>query len=560
MAITVEDLTTTGRDFLERGEWEQARAAFEAALKSGETAEALEGLAQACHWLNDGTRGIETRERAFRLYHEAGDFRSAVRAAMWLAIDYAEFRGEVAVASGWLQRARNLLDHLEPCLEGAHLLSFLANEKLVGERDLDAARKLAAEARAIAEAIQNVDGLMISKALEGLALVSEGNVSEGMRWLDEATLMAISGECKDIGLIGAACCSLISACERVRDFDRAAQWCTHVKQFCRKWRMGSMFATCRTQYSNVLISQGRWSQAEEELLSAKEELAERRPPLVRAATVRLAELRRRQGRFAEARQLFASVNTHVLSLLGQSVLALDEGDTQVACDYANRYLRQMPPLDKVERVPALEILVRVYAETGEAEKSREALSELKATADAISTDALRASARMAEGVVCNLDGSFDEAMTCFEDAIDLFDRVGMPYESVQSRLELAPILDKLGQEARAQSEAHAAQLQAESIGAGFLAQRAAQMDPQSTPVGSRRTDEETTTLSEREREILLLIAEGKDNNHIADELFLSIRTVERHISNAYQKLGITGKSARAAAAAYAIKNLSPETR
>jgi ATP/maltotriose-dependent transcriptional regulator MalT len=500
------------------------------------------------------------RERAFRLFNKAGNHRSAARAAMWLAIDYAEFRGEVAVASGWLQRARNMLEKLEPCVEAAFLLSFLANEKLLGEKDLEGARKLAAEARAIAEGVHSVDVLMISKALEGLVLVSEGNVREGMRWLDEATLMAIGGECKDIGLIGAACCSLISACERVRDFDRAAQWCGHVKEFCRKWRMGTMFATCRTQYSGVLISQGRWTQAEEELLSATEELAERRPPLVRAATVRLAELRRRQGRLDEARELFTRVSTHTLSLLGQSALALDEGDCNAACDYANRYLRRIPPVDKVERVPGLELLVRAYCGTGEMKKVGEVLAEFQSTAHAISTDALRASARMAEGIVDAAYERLNEAVTCFEDAIDLFDRACMPYESAQSRIRLAHLLNKVGQKSRAQSEAGAARMQAVNVGAEFLARQAAELVEPSTHIEPFRRDHENTLLSEREREILLLIAEGKDNNSIADELFLSIRTVERHVSNAYQKLGISGKSARAAAAAYAIRNLAPTPR
>jgi pimeloyl-ACP methyl ester carboxylesterase/DNA-binding CsgD family transcriptional regulator len=61
-------------------------------------------------------------------------------------------------------------------------------------------------------------------------------------------------------------------------------------------------------------------------------------------------------------------------------------------------------------------------------------------------------------------------------------------------------------------------------------------------------------LSERELEILRLAAEGKDNATIGEELVLSVRTVERHLSNAYVKLGLAGKAARSAAVAALVRN------
>jgi predicted ATPase/DNA-binding CsgD family transcriptional regulator len=65
---------------------------------------------------------------------------------------------------------------------------------------------------------------------------------------------------------------------------------------------------------------------------------------------------------------------------------------------------------------------------------------------------------------------------------------------------------------------------------------------------------EPAGLTPREIEILRLIAAGKSNQEIANELTLSVRTVERHISNIYEKIGIYGNTARAAATAYAFSH------
>jgi pimeloyl-ACP methyl ester carboxylesterase/DNA-binding CsgD family transcriptional regulator len=69
-----------------------------------------------------------------------------------------------------------------------------------------------------------------------------------------------------------------------------------------------------------------------------------------------------------------------------------------------------------------------------------------------------------------------------------------------------------------------------------------------TPPASSATAETVQDLSVREREVMRLVAEGLSNEEIAARLFLSVRTVERHLSNIYVKLRVSGKSARAAAA------------
>jgi DNA-binding NarL/FixJ family response regulator len=67
-------------------------------------------------------------------------------------------------------------------------------------------------------------------------------------------------------------------------------------------------------------------------------------------------------------------------------------------------------------------------------------------------------------------------------------------------------------------------------------------------------DDVASILSPRELDILSLAARGRDNDAIAAELVLSVRTVERHLQNAYAKLGLQGRTARTAAVARLLSN------
>ena len=109
MSTAVADLQT-GRDALARGAWAEARDAFERSIAEQESPEALEGLGVAAWWLDLAEVVFDVRERAYRLYQDRKDAVSAARVAVWLAWDYWAFRGEDAVANGWLQRARRLLE------------------------------------------------------------------------------------------------------------------------------------------------------------------------------------------------------------------------------------------------------------------------------------------------------------------------------------------------------------------------------------------------------------------------------------------------------------------
>ena len=106
---------------------------------------------------------------------------------------------------------------------------------VIFHHDAVTARRLGAQARALAGSLGEVDLEMLAQASLGFATVCEGNVAEGMRLLDEATAAAVGGEMTDPDAIVATCCYLISACERVRDYDRAGQWCNRAIRLAERW-------------------------------------------------------------------------------------------------------------------------------------------------------------------------------------------------------------------------------------------------------------------------------------------------------------------------------------
>lgn len=255
-------MVAQGRAALARYAWQEARASFEAALAQVTTPEALEGLANAAAFLYDGAGAIDAHEHAYRLYREAGDVLSAARMAVWLANDSLTFRGEAAVANGWLQRAHRLLDSCVPGPEHAFLAGMEAHLALMTRNDPAAALTHATEALRLARRFHLADIEALASAIEGLALVTQGSVVEGMSRLDEAAAAVLAGEVKDFDARGTALCYLIEACTRARDYDRAKQWCARVEQEFRRLGAEPLFAFCRPNLALVHMWLGMWQEAE----------------------------------------------------------------------------------------------------------------------------------------------------------------------------------------------------------------------------------------------------------------------------------------------------------
>lgn len=549
------DLMHAGFDALARGQWDACYRAFRAALEIQETPEAFEGLAQAAWWLDDIPTIFAARERAYSLFRQRGDRRHAASMATWLGLDHYIYRGEVAIANGWLQRAHRLIDAAPPSVEHGWLAIWSAHIALFEENDVVTARRESSRVVTLGRSLQSTDLEFIALALEGLALVSEGEVVAGMHRLDEATTAALAGEMTDPDAIVTTCCYLIFACERVRDYERAAEWCAKAESVSKHWSYRSMFAICRCHYAAVLMWRGDWSRAEHELLDALDILTTRRPGWARDALVRLGELRRRQGRFDEATTLFTRAQGHPSALLGLAQIALDREDAASAVDLIERFLRRVSCENRTERAVGLEVAIRAQIALGQTDLGETFATELDAAADALATQPLQAASFLAHGLLAAADGALDHARRSLEDAVDLYQRCGAPYEAASARLELASILRRVGRISAAQAEATEAHARFVEIGAAHDARRAATLihDLDGPTAESEESSDDADRLTPREIEVLRLIAQGANNQQIAAHLFISVRTVERHVSTIYAKIGAHGTAARSIATAYALQ-------
>lgn len=537
----------SGWDALDAGDWEEARRCFSLLVSLSEDPAAFEGLAWAAWWSNDAATVFQARDRAYQLYRQQDDHTSAARVAIWLGSDHNDFRGEYAVAGGWYQRARRLLADLPTTAEHGWLAFQEGAYALELQDDTTTARARAQEVAAIAYDLRHGDLEFLALALEGLALVTEGAVDEGMRRLDEVGVAATSGELQDRIATAWSLCYLIYACERVRDFDRAAQWCARLEDVSARFVFDLGMGMCRAHYGGVLIFHGQWDRAESELVAARDILVRTRPLAVVESAVRLGELRRRQGRIGEARELFASSEGHPHAAVGLASVALEEGEATIAVELLDDLLAMTPAASLTQRAEALELLARARAVLGDTQATRAAAEGLSEIAARVCTKPLRGMAAVAAAALAQVVEDHAGARRRLEEAVELFEQSGLPYEAECARIDLAQVLARLQRAEAADRHARRAADRLRTLGALYAAQRAEEAS-RAGFVATRDIGSPLAGLSAREIEVLSLLTEGLSDREIGQRLCISAHTVHRHVSNILTKLGLSSRAAAAAVA------------
>jgi DNA-binding CsgD family transcriptional regulator len=482
-------------------------------------------------------------QRAQQLHARQGDRRRAARSAIWLGFLLLG-RGELAQGSGWLARARRLLEQEPPdCPEQGYLLVPAALE-LLGAGDHTAARATAAAAAGIGRQAGEADLVALALFLQGAAAVTGGDVDQGLALLDEAMVAVVAGELS-APVTGWVYCGVIDVCQEVAELRRAREWTEALAAWCDSQPdLVTFTGQCLVHRAEILRLGGAWPEAVEAARRAAERLAEAHDELaIGAASYQQAEAHRVLGDFAAAEDAYqlASRWGHQPQP-GLALLRLAQGRTETAAAAVRRVLGETTyPLGRARLLPAA---VEILLAGGDVDAARGAADELAGIAGDYRTPALLAVADQARGAMLLAEGDAGAAVAALRGAWRTWRELEAPYEAARARLLIGLACRELGDEDAAAMELDAARTVLARLGAAPDLERLDRLATTGAPAGSGR-------LTARELEVLRLVAAGETNHAIATTLHLAEKTVHRHVSNIYSKLGV---SSRAAATAYAYRH------
>ena len=547
--VPADTALARGYGALAVGNWSEARGAFEEAVRTEESPEALDGLGRSLWWLHEGRQAIVCRERAYSGFRRDGDLGRAARIALWLSREYSLVFGNNAAARGWLARAERLLRDVAPGVEQGWL--DLARSE--GSRESSEAAMSAESALNAALAAGDPDLELRALAQLGFARVSGGEVDEGLAQLDEAMAAATSGEPASLETFADICCTLMLACEQAGDMERPQQWSAVLEDFVRKYDHVVLLAFCRTCCADVFAANGRVDAAEGELVAAIKELTDagQRSRCVNPAA-RLVEIRVLQGRFDEAEELLAGFDGEPDATRAAVALRLARGEPAPAAVILERRLDEIGR-SSVLAVPFLDQLVDARVAEGRLEDASVAADAIAATAGPSGRERIAATAAFARGRVAMARGDAAAAASELQKAINYFAVLGLRLDAARSRLALARTLASESPEI-AIDTARQARNELDALGDSREADIAAAL-MRSLGAKGRAGPRAAGLLTQREIEVLRLLGEGLTNAEIAARLFISPKTAEHHVSRIFAKLGLAKRSE---AAAYAVRHLGAE--
>jgi DNA-binding CsgD family transcriptional regulator len=287
---------------------------------------------------------------------------------------------------------------------------------------------------------------------------------------------------------------------------------------------------------------GDWRMALREAQKAKAQFAKAMSSAVAGqAWYREGELHRLQGRIEQAEAAYRESGRRGYEPQpGLALLRLVQGKTAAAASAIRRVLAETS--DPMRRARLLAAAIEIHLAVASSDDARAACGELEQLARGRRSAFLDALAAHSRGALELARGNARAALAALRRACEAWRQLDVPYEAARARVLVAKACRALG-------DAEGAALELDAARRAFSALRATP-DLAGVDALARRV-EPGHRLTGRELEVLRHVAAGSPNKLIARDLTLSSRTVDRHVSNIFDKLGV---SSRSAATAFAYRN------
>ncbi|HEY9324865.1 MAG TPA: helix-turn-helix transcriptional regulator [Agromyces sp.] len=502
----------------------------------------LERLSTATLLLGRDAEGIDVATRAHEAHLEGGNAAGAARIATWIGI-YLMGKGDGARANGWLARARRIADATATGVDSsAALLLVAAALDHLASGDPSRAERTFAEAFAIAARVHDRDATALAQLGQGQALLMLGDAVGGLALLDEVMVAVTAGEISPVAS-GVVYCQVINTCHLAFDVRRAQQWTIALDRWCGDRPEMVMFSgQCQVHRAELYRFHGAWGDA---VTAAR--VAQDRTRLGDwtgsfGAWYQEGEVQRLRGEFDAAERAFhRAAETGYPAQPGLALLRLAQGRARLARSSIDEAVDEADP---ATRRGLLAAVVEIDLAVGDLAAARRVADELTVAATVAEIPMLHAVAAGSEAAVRLEEGDARGALPALRAAWASWQELDAPYEAARCRVLAARAARALGDDASAEMDLEAAREVFAALGAVPDVLRVDELARRAPKYGA-------SPLTAREVEVVRLVAEGKTNRAIAGQLYLSEKTVDRHLSNVFAKLGI---SSRAAATAYAYEH------
>lgn len=526
----LDELLATARTAYARGDWHAAhrqltRARTLSELSTGD----LNILGSSAWWLGQAKESLEISEQVYHRLEDDDDASGAAMTALNLGLLWL-IRRDLVIASGWINRARRILHDLPEGPEHGYLI-FLDAVLELDYLDLAPAPEDADRLQELGRRLRAPALTSFGLVLAGMADIRSGSTASGFAQLDEAMLPVLAGQLP-AEWAGGIYCMVIHACHQLADLPRMRAWTQATEQWCGQFTGEVVYSgICRVHRLQLLSIEGGWAAAEQAIAQSGAELVGLNNWVAGEAFYQLGELRRLRGDYDGAREAYARARgLGTEPQPGESLLQQAGGKQEAA--WAG-LCAALAGRDHLSGARLLESAVEIALALGLADEAQRLCGQLEDTAAEFGTSGFRAWAAQARAAVLLAQSRHAEALSVLQAAVREYRNLHARYETAKVYELLAQAHRGLGQSDAAAADSATALAIYRELGAGPDVQR---LDGARLPGG----------LTEREADVLACIAAGASNKDTAEALFISQKTVGRHLANIFAKLGVSSRTAAAA--------------